>query len=112
MLFVAEFKDLFVVAVTLAQSLTDDEAVASGFDDFERDSFAVIDAEDAFDLSKQPREEPQVAVGYANKPCGDLRFVDFAQIEPKIGRFLLGGSRLMQRSRVASESSRVNDTFV
>ena len=32
-------------------SLTDNEAVASGFDDFERDSFGVIDAEDALDLS-------------------------------------------------------------
>ena len=52
--------------------LNDDEAVASGFDDFERNSLSVVYAEYPFDLGQKSGQEPKIAAGDTNESCNDF----------------------------------------
>lgn len=46
---------------------TDDKAVAGGFDDCSGDDVEVIYAENSFDLSEEPSQEPEVSAFHPNE---------------------------------------------
>ena len=49
-----------------ASDLADNEAVSSRINDFDRDNLGIVDAQDALNLSQEPREKSQVAAGHSN----------------------------------------------
>ena len=55
-----------------ASSGADDKAVPCGFDNLDRHKVQVVYAENAFNLSEEARQEPEIATCHSNQACNHI----------------------------------------